>query len=280
MNELDHAATFHALHRADAPQLLVLPNAWDAMSARVIEEAGAPAIATTSAGVSWSLGRQDGQDLSRDEMVAAVGRIATAVRIPVSADVEGGYGGGSPDDVAETVRAVIGVGAVGINLEDTPGAEGQVLLAPDVQAKRIASARSAAASEGVQLFINARIDVFLAEAGPEEGRFEDAVSRARVYAEAGADGAFVPGVLDPATIERLAAEIELPLNILAGPGAPPVADLQRLGVRRVSLGSSLALTIMAMIQSAARVVLEDGMFGPLSGELGFPQAQELFAHRD
>src|SRR5262245_33971180 len=138
MSQREQAAYFRQLHER---RLLVLPNAWDVASARVIELAGAPAIATTSAGVSWALGRGDGQQLRRDEMIQAIRAIVQTVNVPVTADIEGGYGVGSPQDVAETVRAVIAAGAVGINLEDTPGRDGAVLLAPEQHAERIRAAR-------------------------------------------------------------------------------------------------------------------------------------------
>src|SRR5262245_45070135 len=158
MPQSDRVAYFRALHN-ERP--LVLPNAWDAASARIIELAGARAIATTSAGVSWSLGRRDGQQLGRDEMLAAIGHIARTVSVPVSADVEGGYGTGSPDDVADTVKALVEMGVVGINLEDSPGPGGQVLIAPEFHAERIRAARTAARDAGGDLVINARTDVFL-----------------------------------------------------------------------------------------------------------------------
>ncbi|HYW50380.1 MAG TPA: isocitrate lyase/phosphoenolpyruvate mutase family protein, partial [Gemmatimonadaceae bacterium] len=154
MTQQDLATRFRQLHRADAP--LVLANAWDAMSARLVEEAGAQAIATTSAGISWALGAPDGQGLSRTAMMTAVSIIVSAVRIPVSVDAESGYGTGSPEDAAETARAVIATGAVGLNLEDAPGRDGAVLVTAEQHAERIAAARAAAQSTGVDLFINAR----------------------------------------------------------------------------------------------------------------------------
>src|SRR5688500_4725603 len=155
------ADAFRALHQPDTGRILVLANAWDAMSARVIEEAGARAIATTSAGVAWALGRVDGEGLTRDQMINAIERITRVVRVPVTADVERGYGDGTPADAAETVRRVIGAGAVGINLEDAPGRGGATLMEADEQVERIAAAREAASGEGVALFINARVDVYL-----------------------------------------------------------------------------------------------------------------------
>lgn len=178
MSQLDRAAYFRQLH---AQRPLVLPNAWDAASARVIERAGALAIATTSAGISWAYGRGDGQKLQREEMMQAIRNIVRAVAIPVTADVEGGYGDGSANDVAETVRAVLEAGAVGINLEDSPGRDGEPLLTPEAHAGRIRAAREAALAAGGDLVINAPTDVYLAQVGAPETRIEEAARRANLY---------------------------------------------------------------------------------------------------
>lgn len=216
---------------------MVLPNAWDAASARVIELAGARAIATTSAGIAWAYGRGDGQRLRRDDMIQAIRLIVQTVDAPVTADIEGGYGSGSAHDVAETVRAVIDVGAVGVNLEDSPGRDGQPLLAPEVHAERIRAARATALAVGGDLVINARTDVYLLQFGAAGTRFDEAVRRVKMYREAGADCLFVPGVIDAETIAALVQAIDGPLNIMAMPGAPSVAQLGQLGVARVSLGA-------------------------------------------
>src|SRR5262245_61207635 len=232
-SQVERARRFRLLH-GERP--LVLPNAWDGGSARVIESAGAQAIATTSAGTSWAHGRRDGQTLTRDEMVRAIRYIVEAVSVPVTADVEGGYGAGGPGDVAETVRAVIEAGAVGINLEDSPGRSGQLLIAPDEQAERLRAAREAARASGVDIVINARTDVYLFQVGAPETRFDAAVARARRYRAAGADCVFVPGVIDDPTIAALVRAVAGPLNIMAMPGASPASRLGELGVARVSVG--------------------------------------------
>lgn len=272
------ADAFRRMHQREGGSLLVLPNAWDAMSARVIEEAGARAIATTSAGVAWALGRRDGEGLTRDQMINAVERITRVVRVPVTADVERGYGDGTPADVAETVRRVVGAGAVGINLEDAPGRDGATLMEADAQVERIAAAREAASGEGVELFINARVDVYLAQAGPPDGRFDEAVRRARAYASAGADGIFVPGVADAETIRALAAAVPLPLNVMAGRGASPgIAELQALGVARVSMGPALTLAVMGQVRRAAAEILQQGTYTAMADGLTFAEADALFA---
>lgn len=268
------AVTFRGLH---ADGVLVLPNAWDAGSAAMIAGAGAKAIATTSAGVSWAQGRSDGQHLTRDEMVAIVGRIAETVDVPVTADVEGGYGLG-PDDVAETVRAAIGAGVVGINLEDSrPDGD---LFAPAAQADRIQAARTAAAEAGLpELFVNLRTDVFLFGIGAPEGRLDDVLARADAYTAAGADGLFVPGLLDLETIEAITSKVSLPVNVMVGEGAPDVATLAGVGVRRISLGMAVAQAAYTVARQAAVEALTDGTYASLAGSDGFGDINGAFSPR-
>ena len=275
MTRQDQALDFRRRHLPGAATILVLPNAWDAMSARVIEEAGAPAIATTSSGVSWSLGRPDGEGLTRDEMIAAVRRIAGAVAVPVSADIEGGYGSGTPEDVAETVAAVIAAGAVGVNLEDAARGGEEGLLETSRQVDRIAAARAAATARG-ELFVNARVDTYLHSVGPANNRLEETVGRARAYVAAGADGIFVPGVVDAPTVRLLAGAIEAPLNVMAGPGAPSIAELRELGVARVSVGPSIALAALGAIRRAATEILSHGTYDEMRGAVDFSEADGLF----
>jgi 2-methylisocitrate lyase-like PEP mutase family enzyme len=270
------AARFRRLHAAGSDQILVLPNAWDAMSARVVEDAGASAIATTSAGVSWALGYPDGHGLSRDAMIEAVRRMVQCVRVPVTADVESGYGTGSPEDVAATVRGVIGAGAVGVNFEDSPGHHGEVLLDTDVHAARLTAAREAARDAGVDLFINARVDTYLRKVGSESERFAITVQRAHAYRAAGADGIFVPLVSDAETIGRLVHEVGAPLNVIAGPGSPTIAELKALGVARVSVGPGLARAVMAHIRRAAKELLGAGTYTELADQFTSPEANGLF----
>jgi 2-methylisocitrate lyase-like PEP mutase family enzyme len=273
MSQRDRAAAFRELHTL---RPLVLPNAWDAGSARVIEQAGARAIATSSAGVSWALGRRDGEGLGREEMIRMVHAIVEAVEVPVTADVEGGYGTGSPEDVAATARAVVAAGAVGINLEDSPGPDGASLMAPEAHAARIRAAREAATAAGGDLVINARTDVYLAEVGAPESRFDEAVRRADLYRQAGADCLFVPGVIDPDVIAALVRAIDGPLNILAWPGAPTIQELGRLGVARVSLGAGVARAALAAARQAAREVLEQGTYHALEPGATLGNVNALF----
>jgi 2-methylisocitrate lyase-like PEP mutase family enzyme len=243
---------FRARHLSGEP--LVLPNAWDAASARLIEKAGAEAIATTSAGVAWSLGVPDGNLLPPDDAAAAVARIVRVVDVPVTADIEAGLG-----DVGGTVRKVLDAGAVGINIED--GAQ--------AHPERVAEARAVSAD----LFINARIDTFLISVGG----VDETVTRALSYLDAGADGIFVPGVVDAAVIGELVARIPAPLNILAGPGAPAVAELAKLGVRRVSVGSSFPAAAYALVMDAAAEVLRSGTYDRLRTEVTYDDLNGVFA---
>jgi 2-methylisocitrate lyase-like PEP mutase family enzyme len=274
--KIDHSTLttrFRELHRGT---VLVLPNAWDAGSAVVIEQAGATAIATTSAGVSWAAGAPDGQGLSRHQMSMAIGRIVQAVFVPVSADIESGYGR-DLDDVVDTVRAIIEVGAVGINLEDSPGPDGSPLYSPQAQARRIAAARRAADDSGVDLFINARTDVYLLGAGPPERRLVDVQARGESYADAGADGLFVPGLADLDVIAVL-AEGPLPLNVMAGPGMPAVAELAVAGVARVSVGSGITQAAYQRASQAASELLTHGTYEALADNIGYGDLNALLSH--
>jgi 2-methylisocitrate lyase-like PEP mutase family enzyme len=255
------------------PRALVLANAWDAASARLIAAVGFPAIATSSAGVAYALGYADGQRIPRAEMLDMVRRIAATVSVPVTADVEGGYGA-MADAAAETARGVIAAGAVGMNLEDA--GEGGALLEAELHADRVRAARQAATAAGVPLVINARTDAFEAP-GSADQRFAEAVRRANMYLAAGADCAFVPFVSDGATIARLVREIHGPLNVLATPASPPIAELERLGVRRVSVGSGIARAAYSVARRAAQELLEHGTYGTITGAtLSHADLQRLF----
>jgi 2-methylisocitrate lyase-like PEP mutase family enzyme len=269
----DRALAFRALHVPGRP--LVLPNAWDAASARIVEDAGASAVATTSAGLAWALGVPDGDQLDRERALEALVRITATVAVPVSADIESGFAK-DPEGVADTVRAVLAAGAVGVNIEDALyGGEG-VLRPVAEQAERIAAARAAADAEGVPLFINARIDTYLRGAGGVDATLE----RAAAFRAAGADGIFVPGAVEPGTVKELADGIDAPLNVLVGPGAPPVAELAALGVARVSAGSSVALAAYAVVRRAARELLGTGTYGAQTGGLGYGELNSLLAREN
>jgi 2-methylisocitrate lyase-like PEP mutase family enzyme len=248
---------------------VVLANAWDVASAVLVEQAGAAAVATTSAGVAWSLGAPDGNRLGAERAAELVARIAAAVRVPVSADVESGYADG-PDGVARTIRAVVAAGAVGVNLEDGAGGS---LYPVEVAAQRVAAARAA----GVPVFINARTDVYLRAVGAPDSRLGHVLQRARAYLAAGADGIFVPGVTDPDTVAALVAGIDAPVNILTGPGAPSIPELAALGVARISVGSKLALRAYAAARQAAEELFGTGTYDGLAGGLDYAAVNALLA---
>jgi 2-methylisocitrate lyase-like PEP mutase family enzyme len=261
------ASDFLALHHGPG---FVLPNAWDPGSARILEQVGFPALATTSAGIAFALGRPDAA-LDGDTMLEQVARIVASVAIPVSADLEAGYGT-SPEDVARTVERVAELGVVGANLEDqVDGA----LFEVDVAAARIAAARAAAPAG--TFVINARTDTYFG-AGAQHV-FAETIERATRYVEAGADCVFVPGVDDPDTIRRLAAEIPAPLNIVAGLTATMVdaPTLFSLGVKRVSLGGSIARAALSIVERAGRELLESGTLGFLEGAISYAELQRRFA---
>lgn len=266
------AEKLRALHAAG---VLMLPNAWDAGSAAMIALAGAQAIATTSGGIAWSLGHADGQRLTRAEMIERVGEIVAAVTIPVTADIEGGYGPG-PEDVAVTVEAVIAAGAVGVNIEDSR-APGGPLFDPAEQAARIQAARAASVSAGLpELFINARTDVFLYGIGVRQARLDHVLARSFAYAKTGADSLFVPGLTDLQVINELTEASPLPVNVMAGPGAPPVAELAAAGVRRVSTGTAIAQAAYTLATRAATELLTTGSYTVLEQALDFGTINSLF----
>ncbi|MEU1421520.1 isocitrate lyase/phosphoenolpyruvate mutase family protein [Kitasatospora sp. NPDC005751] len=259
------ARALHALHRPGEP--LVLANVWDAVGARLVAAAGARAVATASASVSWTLGSADGDAADRAEVLAQTALIVRSVALPVTADLESGFGA-TAAEVGETVTALLGTGAVGVNLEDggRPAAEA---------AERIAAARAAADTAGVPLFVNGRTDVFLKQLGDPAGRLDEAVDRLRAYVAAGADGVFVPGVADPETIAALVAAVPAPLNVLAGPGSPSVPELAKLGVARVSLGPGLARAAYAAVRRAAEEVYSEGTYTALDGGLTYQELNAL-----
>jgi len=252
------AAEFHALHE----DLLILPNAWDAASARVTQDAGAKAIATSSAAVAWAQGYADGHHFPIANLIAVVEAIARAVSVPISTDAEGGYDD-DPARVAENVRALIGAGAVGINLEDGKAAH-------ETHLRKIEAARAVAVQEGVDLFINARTDVILKQLVAPEEALAETLRRARAIKAAGASGLFVPGIFDAAMIAAVTRDAGLPLNVMARPGLPPLAELKAIGVRRLSAATSVFNAAMAATYATAADFLRDGDADGLWARRGTP----------
>jgi 2-methylisocitrate lyase-like PEP mutase family enzyme len=257
------------------PKMLVLPNAWDVASARIVEDLGFPAIATTSAGIAATLGYPDGQKISRDEMLGVVARIAKAVHPPVTADVEAGYGV-TVDDMTQTVKAVLAAGAVGINLEDVTSSDESSQVDLALQLDKIRAIRKATESLGVPLVLNARTDIYLIPIGPPESRFERTVERLRAYREAGADCLFAPGLRDAETIAKLVRALNGPLNILITTGAPTLRELEKMGVARASAGSGVMRATLGLTRRIAKEMMEAGTYtAMLDGAVPFAEMSEM-----
>lgn len=240
------AAQFHALHR----ELLILPNAWDAATARLTQEAGAKAIATSSAAVAWARGYADGHHFPVDKLVEVIEEIARSVSVPITCDAEGGYAD-DPREAAENVARLIGAGAVGINLEDGKQPH-------ELHLRKIEAIRRVAEREGVDLFINARTDVFLKQLVPAERAVEETLRRAAAIRDAGASGLFAPAIVKPEDIAAVAEGAGLPLNVMARPGLPPANELKALGVKRLSAATGVFNAAMAAVRQACVEFLAEG----------------------
>jgi 2-methylisocitrate lyase-like PEP mutase family enzyme len=264
------AEAFLARHRA--PPVLLLPNAWDALSARLFAAAGFEALATTSGGVAWALGYPDGEHAPWAEVVAATARIVRAAQVPVTADIEAGYGS-TPAEVGRHVAEIVQAGVVGINLED--GLHGPIRSIEDAAA-RLSAAREAASKEGVPIVLNARCDIFHLRHGEENTRLAAAVERCKAYLAAGADCVYPFGLRDPATIAAFVKMVGGPVNITGRAGMPDAAALERMGVARITIASAPTLVTMSGIQKLAAELRTTGGFEMLTATLRHPDAQKLF----
>ena len=254
---------FRKLHHG--PELLVLPNAWDAISARILEAEGYPAVASSSAAMAAVLGYPDGEKIPRSEMMFLVSKMVGAVDVPLSADVEAGYG-----DAVQTAHDLIACGAAGMNLEDMAGDE---LLPLSVQLDIIRAVRN-----GSDIVINARTDIFLARHGEAATRFDRTVERLNAFHDAGADCLFAPGVTDAETIGRLASAVKGPLNILATAGSPSLAEMKSLGVKRVSLGSGTSRVALGAFRQFVRTLRDHGTYSGLeTGAISYADVQHLLS---
>lgn len=274
MMQADKARHLRALHLKGEP--LILFNAWDCVTARILESAGSAAVATSSAGVCFAQGYRDGQHIGRDVMLAAVARIAAAVTIPVTADLEGGYG----DDISAAQATALGAleaGVAGLNFEDRP-VSGEGLLDAQLQAQRIAAIRAVGDAGGVPLVINARTDVFFGSGVPEAQQMAQTVQRAALYIEAGADCIFVPGVFSETRIAELVKNIGAPVNLLALPANPNPARMKDLGVARISYGSMPIQAAMGAFAASARSAL-DSSFEHGAARMDYDSLNALFAER-
>ncbi|WP_432729139.1 isocitrate lyase/PEP mutase family protein [Variovorax sp. W6] len=262
---------FHRLHAGPGP--LVLVNAWDAASARIVERAGATAIGTTSAGMAWSLGYADGERMPVGELIAACARICRVAGVPVSVDIESGFGE-SVAAVREVAAALVDMGAAGINIEDGTRPGTRELASPELLRERIAAIRELDS----RFFINARTDVYFVPWDDPAARFEEALRRAKLYAAAGADGIFVPGMSDPDEIARLSGALGLPLNVYAGYAGAPTADaFARAGARRISLGCGPLQSALGLVNRIAAEAFGQGRFATMGeGMLSVGELNALF----
>lgn len=267
------AEAFRAMHHGE---MLILPNAWDALSARVFAEAGCQAVATTSAGVAWSLGYADGEHVPWQEFIGATRRMARALSVPLTVDFESGFSS-TLAQLADRTREIIGAGAAGINLEDSRDHETHALLPIEAAVERISTARDAAAKEGVPILINGRTDSYLQPADGRAASFADVVHRCRAYLDAGADCVYPIGLADIHLIGRLTAELRAPVNIMGRPGVPTLAELRAAGVARVSTAVGPALLTAQVLMDCLIRLKETGSFEHFASSFSYPRMQKLFA---
>ncbi len=269
------AEEFRSLHRG---RILVLPNAWDVPSARVFEDAGFPAVATSSAGVMVSLGHRDGEGIGIQNYVSAVKRIASALSVPLSADVVGGFGD-SPSEAASSVKAVITAGAIGINIEDFVH-QTKKLLPVRRQVAKLEALVALKDSMKIPFVINARTDALRFGTGDDRAKLEEAITRGRAYRDAGVDCVYPMGLTEPAAISEYVEALSFPVNVMVRVGLPPIGELGRLGVTRVSFGPSASYAAMGLLARASREVLDKGTYQTLlEGAISFDQLNELATKR-
>lgn len=261
--------TFRQLHHADSG-VLILPNAWDVVSARLVESLGAKAVATTSAGVAWSLGYADGNHLPLPRLGELVDRIVKSVNVPVTIDVEGGYSD-DPRMVVEGLKPVFDTGIAGINIED--GSD-----SPELLARKVEAIKEFAAKASIDIFINVRTDVVLRNLAPDAEKVDETLKRAVLYSRAGADGLFVPGLKGADRISAVCKGTALPVNVMSVPGLPPAKELAALGVRRLSAGSALSQMVWQRFAELAESFLASGDSLLLSKDaMEYGRLQSLFA---
>jgi 2-methylisocitrate lyase-like PEP mutase family enzyme len=269
------AEAFRALHRG--PRLLLMANAWDAVSARIFEAEGFAAVATTSGGVSWAIGYPDGEAAPWDEVVEQTARIARAVAVPVTADIEAGFGA-TPEAVGRSIGDIIRAGVVGVNLED--GMHGPTpMRTVDDAVARIRAAREAARAAGVPIVINARTDLYIKNIGDGASRFDEAVARGRAYLAAGADCFYPITLRDSGTIGRLVQALNAPVNINVRAGWPSVAELEALGVARVTTATQITLMALATTRQIAREIMTTGRFDAINPAIAHPEMQQLMVKK-
>lgn len=271
-SQAEKAEAFRSLH--DRRRVLVLPNAWDVPSARIFEDEGFPAVATSSAGLMVSLGYPDGEEIPHNEFLSAVGRIARALSIPLSADVVSGFGE-SPENVVRSVRAVVREGAIGINIEDFVHST-KKLLPLEKQNSRLRALVRLRKSSEVPFVINARTDALRYAQGGEEAKFEEAVRRAKAFRDLGADCVYPMGLVEADAISRFVKELDFPVNVMVRKGLPPVPDLQKMRVARVSFGPSASYAALGLLHRASKEIREKGTYETLvEGAISFDELNSL-----
>jgi len=271
-SQADKAQDFRGLHHGK--RMLILPNAWDVPSARVFENAGFPAVATSSAGLMVSLGYPDGEVMDRDEFISAVRRIAGVLLVPLSVDIVAGFGK-TTKEVLTTVKVILRAGGIGINIEDFVHAT-KKLYPIERQVENVRGIRKLGDTVGIPLVINVRTDALRFGTGDEEAKFAEAVRRAIAYRDAGADCVYPMGLIDAVSIRRFLKELDFPINVMVRKGLPPITELENLGVARVSFGPSASYAAMGLLKRAAKEVLEKGTYGNLvDGAISFDELNSL-----
>jgi 2-methylisocitrate lyase-like PEP mutase family enzyme len=277
LNQKEKAEFFQKLHRSG--RVLILPNAWDVPSARVFENAGFPAVATTSAGLAVSLGYPDGEKISRKDMLATVRRITKTLTIPLSADIESGFGS-STSEMLETVKGVIDAGGIGINIEDIADFGLKTLWPIEKQVQRIREIRRLADSMGIPLVINGRTDAYRLGQSDEPKKLEEAILRSNAYGEAGADCTYPIGITDRESIRKVVSMVNYPVNVMARPGLPPLSELQEIGVARVSIGPFGIYATMGLLKKISSELLDKGTYRSLTeGAINLAELNSLASRR-
>jgi 2-methylisocitrate lyase-like PEP mutase family enzyme len=267
------AEEFRSLHKA--AHILVLPNAWDVPSARVFEDAGFPAVATSSAALAVSLGYPDGQRIGKDELFTAVKKIASKIAVPLSVDIESGFGA-TKEELSDTIRRVIASGGVGINLEDISNFETKTLLTTENQVERIKTVKSVANSLGIPLVINARTDAYHFGTGEEKTRVQDAIRRVNEYAAADADCLYPLGITEKESILTVLKSVRKPINVMARKGVPTIPELEKMGVKRLSIGPDAMYATMGLLRRIAQELRQKGNYNTLlEGAITFDELNAL-----
>ena len=266
------AEEFRRLH--DRVGVLILPNAWDVASARLFEDQGFRAVATTSAGMMVSLGYTDGEEIPRTEFLAAVKRIARVLTVPLSVDVVGGFGG-TPGTVVKTVKAVLAAGGVGINIEDFVHSA-KKLMPLEKQVARIRALVSFRDSQNVRFVINARTDALRYADGDDAMKLKEAIARAQKYRDLGVDCVYPMGLVEAPSISKFVKAVNFPTNVMVRKGLPPISELKRLGVTRVSFGPAASYAAMGFLKRASKEILGSGTYSSLTeGAITFDELNSL-----